>query len=163
MTSARYLMVDASDGLSWNYHTNRIVRKANQWAFYDRKAEYQDRNDTLDYKWLWHHIKGYISVWTCWMRNFRAKVGCCPAARPHKYHFTKLFTDLRQSQCQGPSKHVSNSIHSMTLRQVNPSRNFYKYSFFLGHSPLECPILKRSTMQLALFHRSWLHVVLILF
>ena len=47
--------------------------------------------------------------------------------------FIKLFMDwwaISVSEHIQPNPRVSRNCHSMTFRQVQTSRNFYKYSFF---------------------------------
>lgn len=168
VTSARYLGVDISSGLSWNSHIDRITVKANRTlGFLKRNIKTkQSKVREMAYNTLVRPQLEYASpIWDPYTKGKILQIEKVQrrAARWTSNNFdprssvTGMLDDLgwrtleqRRADARlclfykivyglvaipmpdyiQPNPRVSRYCHSMTFRQVQTSRNFYKYSFF---------------------------------
>ena len=152
VTSAKYLGVDISSGLSWNSHIDRITGNANRTLGYIRpQLEYAapiwdpyTKEKTLQLE----KIQRRAARWTTSNYDYRSSVTSMLTSMLDQLSWRTL--EQRRADARlclfykmihgivavplpdyvQPTHRVSRYCHSMTFRQIHTNRNYYKYSFF---------------------------------
>ena len=139
VTSARYLGIDISSGLTWNSHIDRITEKAKlEYAAPVWDPNNEDKRLQLEKiqrqaaRWTVNNFDNRSSVtamldqlgWRS-LEQRRADARLCLF-----YKIVYGLVAVPLPEYVQPTHRLSRYCHFMTFRQIQPSTIFYKYSFF---------------------------------